>query len=96
MRLDELVALAVWGAAEQHVDAVERRVGYEFHIELAHESLVYRANVVSGIAATANPLQFYIGVVYEQPYQLAGCVTSTTYNTSLNHSCLPFLTCMLW
>ena len=73
--LDKPSALAMWSAAEQHINIVERGLRREVHVNLAYKTFVDRGHGVSGVGRRVYPFYLDVGMVDEQAYELAGCVS---------------------
>ena len=85
MALHELACVAVGGAEEQEVDALQRQLVGETQVGLAKQVTVYVGNHVAGIARAADKHNLGIGVIEQKAYQFACRISCTTYNSNLNH-----------
>ncbi len=72
---EKFAGAPVGGAAEQHVDFVERGGTAERHVDFADETLMDVSDFLCGTFAAVDPLNGYVGVVDEDAQQFASGVT---------------------
>jgi hypothetical protein len=77
MLLEELFALAVAEAEENHVDILERHLVCEPQVCIADEALVYITHQIAGVALRVGKYDLCLGVVQQQADQFTACVAGS-------------------
>ena len=85
VRVDELPRVAVGGAEEEHVDALQRQRVGECQVGLAVESLVDVGYLAPRLAVAVDEHNLRVGVVDEQTDELPRGVARSAYDSYFYH-----------
>ena len=83
--LHELAGVTVSCAEEEHIDSVKRQLVGKGHIGLTYQTLVNRAELVTGVAGTVYEHYLRIGMTQKNADELSCRITGTSYYSDFNH-----------
>ena len=78
MLLEELLALAVAEAEEDHVDILKRHLVRKPQVCIADEALMYITHQIAGVALRVGKYDLCLGMVQQQADQLAARISCRT------------------
>ena len=84
MLLQELFALAVSEAEEEHIHLVEMHFICEAEVCLTNESLVHLADRIAGVALAIGKDYLSLRMSEQHPYQFAASISRSTKDTNIN------------
>ena len=85
MAFHELLRVAVGGAEEQKVNAVQRQLVGKTYFGFAEQAAMNVSDQISGVTGTIHKCNLGVRVIKQQADQFACRISRTTYNSDLYH-----------